>query len=181
MARSERDARYREILTHAVCGKGSKYSQNTYTVNPANRPTTIGGCWVMNHSYDAELVGDFVEVHGRFDINVWYSYNGNSETAVAKDTVSYVEQIPLRELDPLCTREGMEVTIKVLQQPNCLDASVVDNGREIMVRVEKEMAAEVVGRTKVFVLCAEPPAFKDEEDPIEEDVFVEDEEDDFED
>ena len=48
---SEKDYRAREIITSAVCGKGSKYSQNTYTIRPANRPTTIGGCWVMNHSY----------------------------------------------------------------------------------------------------------------------------------
>lgn len=179
MARSERDLRYREIITHAVCGKGSKYSQSTYTITPANRPTTIGGCWVMNHSYDAELVGDMVEVHGRFDINVWYSYNGNSETAVAKDTVTYVEQIPLRELDPLCSREGMEVSIKVLQQPNCLDATVVNNGREISVRVEKDLSVEVVGRTKVFVLCGEPQHLKEEE-IFEEELFDDEEEDDYE-
>lgn len=181
MVRPGKDLHYREIITHAVCGKGSKYSQNTYTINPANRPTTIGGCWVMNHSYDAELVGDFVEVHGRFDINVWYSYNGNSETAVAKDTVSYIDQVPLRELDPLSSREGMEVAVKVVQQPNCLDASVVDNGREILVRVEKELAVEVIGRTKVFVLCADPPVFKEEEELAESETFVEEEDDEFED
>ena len=76
-----------------------------------------------------------VEVHGRFDVNVWYSYHGNSETTVAKDTVTYSEAIPLRELDPNCTREGLQVGVRVLQQPNCLDAIVVDNGNEILVRV----------------------------------------------
>ncbi|MGZ4134697.1 MAG: outer spore coat protein CotE [Tumebacillaceae bacterium] len=164
-------------MTSAVCGKGSKYSQNTYTIRPANRPTTIGGCWVMNHSYEAELVGDSVEVHGRFDVNVWYSYHGNSETAIAKDTVSYTETIPLRELDPHCSRDGLKVTVKAVQQPNCLDAIVVDNGHEILVRVEKELSTEVEGQTKVWVLTVEAPNMKDAAD-MDEEVY---EDDDFED
>lgn len=178
MAQFDKAVRSREIYTQAVCGKGSKYSQTTYTIRPANRPSTIGGCWVMNHSCDAELVGDFVEVHGRFDVNVWYSYNGNTETGVAKDTVSYIQQIPLRELDPLATRDGMQVSVKVLQQPNCLDATIVDGGSEILVRVEKELSVEVMGKTKVYVLVSDPPSEKDDE-PMEEDIFEDDE--DFED
>lgn len=177
MAHFDRDVRCREIYTQAVCGKGSKYSQTTYTIRPANRPSTIGGCWVMNHSCSAEMVGDFVEVHGRFDVNVWYSYNGNTETGVAKDTVSYVQQIPLRELDPYCSREDMQVAVKVLQQPNCLDASIVDGGSEILVRVEKELAVEVMGKTKLFVLVSDPPLDKEDEEPMEEDLFEEEFED----
>ena len=177
MARTEKDYRAREIITNAVCGKGSKYSQTTYTIRPNNRPTTIGGCWVMNHSYEAELVGDAVEVRGRFDVNVWYSYHGNSETAIAKDTVSYHEVVPLRELDPNCSRDDVQTSVKVLQQPNCLDATVVDNGTEIMVRVEKELAVEIVGQTKVWVLTVDAPSYKDDED-FDEEVF---EDEDFED
>jgi spore coat protein E len=131
----------------------------------------------MNHSYEAELVGDSVEVHGRFDVNVWYSYHGNSETAIAKDTVSYTETIPLRELDPHCSRDGLKVTVKAVQQPNCLDAIVVDNGHEILVRVEKELSTEVEGQTKVWVLTVEAPNMKDDED-MDEEVY---EDDDFED
>ncbi|MCY0900947.1 MAG: outer spore coat protein CotE [Firmicutes bacterium] len=164
---------YREIITSAVCGKGNKYSQSTYTIRTANRPTTIGGCWVMNHTCEGTLAGDVVEVHGRFDVNVWYSYNGNSETAVAKDTVSYVEQIALVDLDPNCFQDGLEVSVKVLQQPNCLDATVVDAGAEILVRVELELSVEVIGRTKVCVLTCFPDGKKDAFD--EESSFLEEE------
>jgi spore coat protein E len=172
---TEKDYRAREIITNAVCGKGSKYSQTTFTIFPANRPTTIGGCWVMNHSYEAQLVGDTVEVSGNFDINVWYSYDGNSETAIAKDTVSYSESIPLRDLDPHCTRDGLRVTVKAVQQPNCLDANVVDNGSEILVRVEKELTVEIIGQTKVWVLTVDAPNFKDVEDDGEEEIYEDDE------
>jgi len=152
---------YREIITSAVCGKGSKYAQSTYTIRTANRPTTIGGCWVMNHTCEGLLVGDVVEIHGRFDVNVWYSYNGNSETAVAKDTVSYAEQITLADLDPNCFQEDLEVAVKVVQQPNCLDATVVDAGAEILVRVELDLVVEVVGRTKICVVTCVPDVKKD--------------------
>jgi len=152
---------YREIITSAVCGKGNTYAQSTHTIRTANRPTTIGGCWVMNHTCEGSLVGDVVEIHGRFDANVWYSYNGNSETAVAKDTVSYVEQIVLTDLDPNSFKDDLEVAVKVVQEPNCLDATVVDAGTEVLVRVEMELGVEVIGRTKVFVLTCSPDEKKD--------------------
>lgn len=176
MAHSDNDFRCREIITNAVCGRGSKYSQTTHTIRPANRPTTVGGCWVMNHSFDAELIGDYVEVHGQFDVNVWYSYKGNSETAVAKDTISYVEQIPLRELDPNSQRDGMTVEVKVIEQPNCLDCTLVDSDSEILVRVEKELAVEIIGQTKVYVLVCNPNE-KDDDGELGDEY--EDEEEDF--
>lgn len=167
------DTGCREIITSAVCGKGSKYSQSSYTVRPDNRPTTIGGCWVMNHSCEGSLVGDVVEIHGRFDINVWYSYNGNSETTVAKDTMSYVEHVALRDLDPHCFHDDLDVNVKVVQQPNCLDATVVDGGTEIAVRVETELSVEVVGRTKIWVMTCDPKekkeSFEEDDSSIDED------------
>ncbi|MDI3256321.1 MAG: outer spore coat protein CotE [Kyrpidia sp.] len=171
MASTARDAGCREIITDAVCGRGSRYSQMTYTIHPTNRPSTIGGCWVMNHSYEGHLIGDVVEVRGRMDINVWYAYNNNSETAVAKDTVSYVEHIPLRDLDPHCLQGHREVMVKVVQPPHCLDAVIAANGTDIAVRVEKELSAEVIGRTKLYVMVCEPPGKKDEdEDLVEEEA-----------
>ncbi|KUO97013.1 outer spore coat protein CotE [Ferroacidibacillus organovorans] len=152
---------YREIITDAVCGRGSKYSQHTYTIHTANRPTTIGGCWVMNHSCEGVLIGETVEVRGRFDTNVWYSYNDNSETAVAKDTVSYVEQINLQGLDPNCSLDDLSVHVKVKQEPNCVDATIVDDHSEILVRVEIEWLVEVIGPTKVWVLTMTPSHKKD--------------------
>lgn len=179
MVLSKDDLSYREIVANAVCGRGSKYSQTTYTLRPANRPTTIGGCWVMNHHYDGLLVGDYVEVRGRFDVNVWYSYNNNSETAVAKDTVSYVEQIALRDLDLDCVRDSRQVDVRVLQNPNCLDATVTGNGSEILVRVEKELGVELVGQTKLAVVTCQIPSkkendFYDDSVSLLEEVEIED-------
>ncbi|MFD1674629.1 outer spore coat protein CotE [Alicyclobacillus fodiniaquatilis] len=178
MVLSSKDLGYREIMASAVCGRGSKYAQTTYTVRPTHRPSTIGGCWVMNHIYEAELIGDYVEVHGRFDVNVWYSYNNNSDTAVAKETVTYVEQIALHDLDTDCVRDTREVEVRVLQNPNCLDATLTGNGSEVLVRVEKELGVEIIGKTKLCVVTAELVEKKDEdffeEESVLEEVEIED-------
>ncbi len=46
---------YKEIVTKAVIGKGKKYFKDNYTINTENTPTTILGCWVINHLL---VVGD---------------------------------------------------------------------------------------------------------------------------
>ena len=45
----------REIVTKAVVGKGKKTFTTTKTVTPECIPTTILGCWVINHLL---VVGD---------------------------------------------------------------------------------------------------------------------------
>ena len=42
-------ASYKEIVTKAVVGKGKKTFTTTHTVSPEVVPTTILGCWVINH------------------------------------------------------------------------------------------------------------------------------------
>ena len=42
-------ASYKEIVTKAVIGKGKKYFKNSYSVNVENNPTTVLGCWIINH------------------------------------------------------------------------------------------------------------------------------------
>ncbi len=46
---------YKEIVTKAIIGKGKKYYKNTYTIDTENEPSTVLGCWVINHLL---VVGD---------------------------------------------------------------------------------------------------------------------------
>lgn len=46
---------YREIVTKAVIGKGKKSFSNHYSLIPEEKPSTILGCWVINHLL---VVGD---------------------------------------------------------------------------------------------------------------------------
>ena len=40
---------YKEIVTKAVIGKGKKYFKDNYSIDVEHTPTTILGCWVINH------------------------------------------------------------------------------------------------------------------------------------
>lgn len=42
-------ASYKEIVTKAIVGKGKKYFKNNYSIEATNKPSTVLGCWVINH------------------------------------------------------------------------------------------------------------------------------------
>lgn len=151
MSKREHEHQFREIITKAVCGKGRKFTQCTHTITPSHRPTSILGCWIINHEYDAKKAGDCVEVAGCYDINVWYSYSDNTKTEVATETVHYKDVVRLSSKDEHCLNEDLEVIARVVQQPNCLECSISPNGNKVVVQVEREFIAEVIGETKVCV------------------------------
>ncbi|MCF6093134.1 outer spore coat protein CotE [Microaerobacter geothermalis] len=153
MAILDKDLLFREIITKAVCGKGRKYSVANHTITPTHSPSSILGCWIINHSFDAEKAGDVIEVVGTYDINVWYSYNNNTKTDVAKEMVSYVERVPLSYLDGNLVKDQVEVNASATQAPNCVEASISSNG-SALVKVEREFLVEVIGETKVCVVVS---------------------------
>jgi spore coat protein E len=178
-----KDFKTREIITKAVCGKGRKFSQATHTVLPPNSPSSILGAWIINHSFEAQKAGDVIEVVGTYDINVWYSYAKNTKTDVAKETVSYVEQVPLSYLDSNSREETLEVTAKATQEPNCIEAKVSSTGDGVVIHVEREFTVECLGETKVCVVCVDTDEddkeFDFEEidedfDDLDPDLFIDD-------
>jgi spore coat protein E len=152
MSISDKDLQYREIITKAVCGKGRKFSQVSHTVTPSNAPTSILGAWIINNRYEAVLSSNGVEVVGTYDINIWYSYDRNSKTDVAKETVSYVDIVPLNYLDKKHKAATAEVYAAAVQEPNCVEASI--HGAGVGIRVEREYRVEMTAETKVFVVVA---------------------------
>lgn len=151
MSITDRDLQCREIITKAVCGKGRKFSQVTHNVTPPHKPSSILGAWIINHQYDADRSGEGIEVVGTYDINIWYSYDKNTKTDVAKETVSYVELVPLSYLDTKHRASTEEVSAEATQEPNCVEAHVNGNGG-VTIRVEREFHAELVAETKVCVV-----------------------------
>lgn len=141
----------REIITKAVCGKGRKFSTVTHTVTPPHKPTSILGAWIINHQYEAVRCSEGIEVVGTYDINIWYSYSNNSQTDVAKESVQYVEVVPLSYLDGKHRPSSEEVYADVLQEPNCIEANISSNGNSVNVRVEREFSVELIAETKVCV------------------------------
>ncbi|WP_100404407.1 outer spore coat protein CotE [Bacillus solitudinis] len=166
---------YREIITKAVCGKGRKFSETMHHINPSHRPSSILGCWIINHKYSAEKKGDNVEVLGSYDINVWYSYNKNTKTDVATQTVTYTDVIPLSMKDEHVLSDEMDVMARAIQQPNTLEATISTNGANVDVQVEREFIVECIGETKVAV-AVDPNGILDELPKQEYDDEVSDEE-----
>lgn len=141
---------YREIITKAVVAKGHKFTQSQHTICPAHNPSSILGCWIINHKYEAKKSGKTVEIHGHFDVNLWYSYNENTKTEVVTERVRYTDVIKLKYRDKDCIDDD-GIIAKVVQQPNCCEAVISPGGNKIVVHVEREFAVEVIGETKVCV------------------------------
>ncbi|MCL1630815.1 outer spore coat protein CotE [Sporolactobacillus sp. CPB3-1] len=142
---------YREIITKAICGKGKKFSRSAHTVTPTHKPTNVLGCWVINHKYKTTYHKDAVNVDGTYDINTWYSYNNNTKTEVVCETVSYHDRVPLTLRDKQVVSDHVQVTCRMLQEPNCLEAKISSNGNRVVAQVEREFLVEVIGETKVKV------------------------------
>src|SRR5690625_1406181 len=149
---SYRDYSYREIITKAVCGKGRKLTKATNYVDPSNRPSSVLGCWIINHAYHAkEKDKECIEIHGTYDINIWYSFNDNTKTEVVSHTVQYCDEIILSSKDDQCFGNEYDVIAKVIQQPNCLKCNIDGKGNKIAVEVEREFVVKLIGETKVNV------------------------------
>ncbi|ENH96673.1 spore coat protein E [Gracilibacillus halophilus YIM-C55.5] len=159
------DQQYREIITKAIIGKGRKFTQDTDVITPSHRPSSILGCWIINHHYHAKLKKeDVVEIRGSYETNVWYAYHDNTKTEVVTETVEYCDKVPLTIRDEHHLGEESDVFAKVIQQPNCLECSIEERGNRIKVDVEREFLVEVMGETKVYVKVDPKGKVYDEEE-----------------
>jgi len=156
-------AKYRQIISKAVVAKGRKSTQSTHTIRPTHAPSSILGAWIINHAYEAKKVGKTVEIHGSYDINCWYSCNGNTKTDVATEKVTYKDVIKLKYRDDQ-TIEDKEIIAKVTQQPNCAEAQISPDGTKIIVNAERGFLVEVIGETKIVVALGDDDFDEDEDD-----------------
>ena len=53
---------YKEIVTKAVIGKGKKSFNDNYKIETQDKPTTVLGCWVINHKFKGYKSGDKIGV-----------------------------------------------------------------------------------------------------------------------
>ena len=160
-------ANYKEIVTNAVIGKGKKKFITKSEITPEVVPTTVLGCWVINHNFKGYRQGDKVVIDGSYDVNIWYSCLGDTKTEVVRhsDTYKEVVHVPTRNnVSDLTDNE--EIIIRSLNQPSCVKTEI--SGGKIIYTIEKELGIEIVGDTKVKISA------EDEEDPWDE---IEDEED----
>ena len=138
---------YREIVTKTVIAKGKKNYKNNYTITIDEVPSTILGCWIINHRFEAKENNDLITINGSYDVNIWYSYEGDTKTAVISRPITYTEEEKLASPDNTATNKS--VSVRALKQPTCLSAKA--DGKNINLEIEKELGIEIVGEAKVRV------------------------------
>lgn len=160
-------ASFKEIVTKAVVGKGKKTFTSTNSITPEITPTTILGCWVINHNFKGVRSGDKIRIDGSYDVNIWYSCEDDTKTEVVRQSNTYSETVQVRRrVDNEITKE--EIIVRSLKQPTCTKAEIIDGG-VINYTVEKELGIELVGDTKVKI------AIDENEDPWDD--IIDDEND----
>ena len=150
---------YKEIVTKAVIAKGKKKYKNTYEINVGEKPTTVLGCWIINHNFEAHDEGNKILIDGSFDVNIWYSYDNDTKTTVANKRINYTEHEKINlPNDEILNKD---IIIRSLKQPTCISAK--EDGNTINIEIEKELGIEIVGDTKVKI-----SSIDNEEDSWEE-------------
>ena len=162
-------ASYKEIVTKAIVGKGKKYFKNTYTIDTELEPTTVLGCWVINHKFKGYKTGKEIGVDGSYDVNIWYSYDNDSKTSVINKTINYNDLFNVKVKENADLSTNTDIIVRTLKQPTCSKVDI--NGNSITFNIEKELGVEIVGDTKVKI------AIEDDEEPwdiLEDDTIEED-------
>ncbi len=165
-------AAYKEIVTKAVIGKGKKYFKNNYSIETVDNPTTVLGCWVINHKFKGYKSSGKVGVDGSFDVNIWYSYDNDSKTTVVSKKIDYNDLFNVKIRENADLTGDTDIIVRTLKQPTCSKVNIGENG-VITFDIEKELGVEIVGETKMKIAVEE-----DEEpwDEIEDEVTPEIEE-----
>ncbi len=164
---------FKEIVTKAIIGKTKKTSSNEFRITPELKPDTVLGCWVINHKFSGKNNGGSVGIDGSFDVNVWYSYDNDTKTAVSTETFSYQDKMPVHLKDNNTLTDKEEIIVRSLKQPTVTNVSVTDG--IVKLNVEKELGVEIVGDTKIKVSIEEDE--DDYEEVVEEEEITKEDED----
>lgn len=145
---------YKEIVTKAVVGKGKKYFKNTYTIEATNKPSTVLGCWVINHKFKGYKSGESIGVDGSYDVNIWYSYENDSKTTVINKQIKYNDLFNVKIKQDADLTGDTDIIVRTLKQPTCSKVDIEDDGK-ITFDIEKELGVEIVGETKMKIAIEE--------------------------
>ena len=166
-------ASFKEIVTKAVIGKAKKTSVSKFSVTPDEVPDTVLGCWVINHTFEGRGQNGVVYITGGFDVNVWYSYNNDTKTAVATKHFTYEDKMNIRLKDGATLTDASEIIVRSLTQPTVTD--VTTDAGVVNLSVEKELGVEIVGNTMIKVSVEEDEddyEILDDEDTEEVDEVI---------
>ena len=101
-------------------------------------------------------MGGKIVIDGSFDVNIWYSYNNDTKTTVITKKIKYSESVMVNQKETTDSTTK-DIIVRSLKQPSCVNAK--EDGKNILIDIEKELGIEIVGDTKVKV------AIEEDEDP----------------
>lgn len=140
---------FKEIVTKAVIGKAKKISSGDYSLKTEERADTVLGCWVINHTFQGSNNNGKVVINGSFDVNVWYSYDMDTKTAVSTKSFHYDDIMNITLKDNLILNDKSEIIVRSLKQPTVTNISNKDG--VVYMTIEKELGVEIIGDTKLKV------------------------------
>ena len=162
---------YREIISKAVISKGKKIFTQKDTITVSNTPSTVLGCWVINHKFNGVKQNDKIVINGSYDVNIWYSYDNDTKTDVVKESHEYTEIVKMRDVSG--EYDNASIVVRSLTDPKCVSVNIRDN--IIDYQVDLELGIELVGDVKVKIAVDDN---LDDYDLIEEEKNVDREIDD---
>ena len=160
---------YKEIVTKAVIGKGKKTYSDVYSITPEIVPTTVLGCWVINHNFKGYPNSGKIVIDGSFDVNIWYSYDNDTKTNVISKKITYSNTSSVKVKGNTEITPDTEVIVRSLKQPTCSKVEIVDGN--ITFHIDKELGIEIIGDTKAKILVEDEEESWDLiNDDIEEEI-----------
>lgn len=138
---------YREIISKAVISKGKKVFRQEDEIMVKNKPTTVLGCWVINHGFSGIKQNNRVVIDGSYDVNIWYSYDNDTKTDVVKASHTYQEIVKMRDVDN--NYDNTSIVLRSLTDPKCTSVNI--DSDKIKYQVDLELGIELVGDVKVKI------------------------------
>lgn len=141
----------REIWTSAVVAKGKLHQQTVYTLEAIPEATAILGCWIVNHQFESCLEQEQVKLQGQFDLNLWYSHDGNAKSAVYVKTLQYQEKVSLSMIDDETLDEQCQLKTVFISQPSCSKVEMQPD-HTISITIDKKWKTSVIKEVGLTVV-----------------------------
>lgn len=122
----------------------------------------------ITHNFRGYPSSGKIVIDGSFDVNIWYSFDGDTKTNVINKKINYSVCEAVRTRSDSSITDDTEVIVRSLKQPTCSNVKVVDGNIEFT--IDKELGIEIIGDTKAKILVEDDD---DEWDILSEDVDTE--------
>ena len=147
-------AKYREILTKAIIGKGTNKIEENQVIEVDEEISRALGCWIINHQSSIKVEDE--KIFAFYDKNfvnhdVWYGFNHDKNCKLANKVFEFTDEISYKFNDNLVQEINEQTEIKkyVNKQPTCVELKYEKN--KIFVKVNRIYSIDIVGETKLTI------------------------------